>query len=464
MRSYAVILLLLLAGCRPCRQPNLCLPEQYIEGECVDACGGEPVDLNQWWAQFHDPLLSEMIERALCCNHDLRIARERICEARGLFRVDVSILAPQLEGTLGWERNRNSQTLAQSPFVGGTFINHYVAGFDAFWEIDLFGKNIDRARAACLEVGAAAAEVRDVHVSVASEVARYYAMLRALQNRIDVALDHIENEKELVALTEERFRTGIAPGLDIANAQALLAERQSQLPQFEAELKAVIYRLAVLLGQDPETLAYLYCAERQPIPSTCGMIPLGLPSELLCQRGDVRSAELAMLAAGARVMAAKKEFFPTINIFGMFHWATGFYTQWFKSASRHWQMHPVGTLPILTGGRILANIDVETSLQRQAALAYERSVLVALEEVESGLAAYFKEAVRYEALEREISALEEARELSMILYKKGLVDFLNVIDVERDLFTAQNRFISSKEQLMTLLVAVYKALGGGWEC
>jgi len=458
-------LLCLVGGCRPCGKPNLCLPTRFQEGEPVERCMGEEeeVSLATWWEQFNDLLLTSLIERALSCNHDLRIARERICEARAVYGIEFSTLLPHVDAFTLFKRVRNSQTLFESPFTGGKFINFYRAGFDAIWELDVFGKNIDKTRAATYEVVATYEEVRDVHVTIAAEVAVNYFIICTLQERINIAKRHILAEIEILELVEDRFQAGLIPELDVYIARALLQGRYAVVPKLEIQLYQTIYSLAVLLGEIPEALAPTFCEDKL-LPCAEGKIPLGLPSDLLCRRGDVREAEFAMRASGARVSVARKELFPTISLDAFFNYATGFFTKWTNKASQGWFISPSLFLPLFHGGEIISNIKVATSQQRQFVLEYEKIVLKAVEETEGALVGYFRESGRIHALKEEVNAYREARKLAEILYVGGTVDFLYVLDTERDLFISENFLAESKEHLMTYLVAIYKALGGGWEC
>lgn len=464
MRKFSFLLFLIAAGCRPCAVPEICLPAGYMQQECVEKCQSDlpEADLACWWRQFDDPLLISLIEKGIACNYDLGIAREKICEARAVFRTEFSTLLPWVDGFVQFARSRNSQTLSESAFTGGTFINYYQMGFDAFWEIDLFGKNIDRARAACFDVAAQAAQVRDVHVSVASEIAVNYFRIRTLQERIEITKRHIEAESELLELATDRYEAGLTSQIDIYLSEGLLKERHAFFHHLQSECYKAIFALAILVSELPQNTVHYFC-EVEKLPCYTARFPLGLPSELLCRRGDVREAEFKMRAAGARVMSARKELFPTLSIEALYSYATGFFTQWFKAGSRDWLFNPSLTLPIFHGGEIVAHIAFETSLQRQAVFEYEKRVLVAVKEVEDALVSYFQQGARCHVLEEEVAAYKEARQLAVDLYSGGLVDFLYVIDTERDLFFSEIDLAVSKEDLMTEFVAVYKALGGGWE-
>lgn len=456
--------LLLLTGCfRPCGSPNLCMPEKFTEGDYIEPCGGDFVDLLVWWEQFEDPLLTELIERSISCNLDLRIAQERICEARAIFGIEFSKLLPHIDEVSTIDRMRNSRTLAEAPFLGGTFVNFYKTGFDTNWDIDLWGKQLDRARASVYDVIAEQESVRNMRLALASEVAATYFLIRNLQERIEITRTHILTEQNLVEIAQDRFDGGLVPLVDVYIAKGLLDSHLSILPEQEEKLTTAIYSMAILLAKIPEEMMGIF-SEVKPVPCTNGKVPLGLPSELLCRRGDVRAAELHMSAAGARVLAARKEIFPDISLHAFYQMATGFFTKWFNQGSKQWTLSPFISLPLFRGGQIRSQIQAETSLQRQAVFAYEQSILIALKEVESSLNAYFKRGENFYSLINEVDDYLEARNLAQTLYTSGLVDFLYVIDSQRDLYVSQIRLSESKELLSTNLVAIYKALGGGWEC
>lgn len=453
-----------MVSCRPCAVPEIKLPCSYMQQECVEKCQSDLPEANLacWWEQFDDPLLISLIEKGLACNYDLAIAREKICEARAVFKEDFSILFPWVDAFVLFNRSRNSETLSESAFTGGTFVNFYQLGFDSFWEIDLFGKNLDHAKAACFDVAAQYAQVRDVHVTVASEIAVNYFRIRTLQERIEVTKRHIAAEAEVLELVKDRYQAGLVSYLDVNLADGLLKERHSILHELEAEYYQTVFALAILVSELPKDVVNYFC-ETKKLPCITAGFPLGLPSELLCRRGDIREAEFKMRASGARVLSARKELFPTLSLSALYSYATGFFTKWIKSESRHWSITPSLTLPIFHGGEIMAHIAFETSLQKQAVLEYEKRVLVAVKEVETALVSYFQQGARCHVLKEEVDVYKEARELALELFSSGLVDFLYVIDTERDLFFTEIEFARSKEDLMTQFSAVYKALGGGWE-
>lgn len=458
-----LLFLLLCASCRPCLQPDLVMQKEFIEQELVENMQGEDVNLVTWWEQFQDPLLTELIEKSIAQNLDLKIARERICQSRAEFGVEFSKLLPKLDGELSFIRRRNSQTEGLSPFLGGTFENFYRAGFDAFWEVDIFGKNWDYAQAAGLEVIAEAERLRHVNLSITSEVAINYFLIRNLQERIRITENHIVSSTELVKTTKTRFQTGLISELDVHTAEALLETRYADLAELKSRLQETIYAVAVLLGEMPDQLLHTFDQPR-PYEIQEAKIPVGLPSELLCRRGDVREAEFLMKASGATVRASRKELFPTLSLEGIYRYSTSFFTLWPNAGSKSWVFNPSLILPIFHGGAILSHIAVQTSKQHQTVLKYEKAVLDAVQEVESTLISYFQEHVRADALSKQTTHYREAKELANSLYVAGLVDFLYLFEVEKNLYDSHIALSESMELLRAKLVAIYKALGGGWEC
>lgn len=465
MKKLLICISLFISSCRPCSVPNPTLQTEFIQKECVEKCQGdlEEADLATWWEQFDDPCLTSLIERGLSCNYDLRIAREKICEARAVFGIDISKLFPYINYKLFFDRMRKSNTMHHNKPCGDPFANFYQTGFDSIWEIDLFGKNINRSEAAACDVAAAKSEVRNVHVSVASEIASLYFLIVSLQDRIAITKSHIAFESCLLEIVDARFRAGLTSELDVHLNKALLQERYSSLPRMEARFYQTIFALAVLVDETPEQMLCNFC-DKKTMPCSTAKIPLGLPSDLLCRRGDVKRAEFQMLAAGARVLAARKELFPTISLKSLYSYATGFLSKWPEAESKLWNESPSIILPIFHGGEILSRIYARTSIQKQLVLTYEKKVLEALAEVESGLVCYFREGERLDSLQKQVAEYREARALAETLYTSGVTDFLYVVSSERNLFLSQIALSESQEMLMTQLVRVYKSLGGGWEC
>lgn len=466
-------LLLLLSGCMlgpDPEAPPVCMPEDYQETPTKR----EEIDLANFWEQFEDPKLNELVDEALCCNLDFQVALRRIEEVRAQYRIESSLLYPQIQGNFVAIRARRSENLTgdviESPagiteilptdFAGPLIQNFFQLGFDASWEIDLWGKNRRRSQAARFDFQATQDEALDIQIALISDVARAYIDARTLQKQVDTQAEQISRNQSLLTLAESRFEAGLTNYLDVTKAKAALDTQLALLPPLQENLKTTLFGLAVLLGRQPQG----FCLEAGDIPIASGRIPNELPSDLLCRRPDLRKAEADLYAATARIGQAKAELFPSFSLLGTFGTQSGKFDDLFVWPSRFWTIGPSMIWNLFTGGRLTGQIQVANEQQKQALLSYEQAILNALQDVESSLIGYFKEGERFDALEERYDANKLTRDLTLDQYLSGLVSFDDVLDAERDLYFAQLTLIESKGTHMVQLVGLYKALGGGWEC
>ena len=343
--------------------------------------------------------------------------------------------------------------------------NLFQGGFDASWEIDIFGRIRREVEATEADLQAAEEARGNVLLTLLSDVSMVYVELRGSQRRLEIAEENIRAQLDTLQVTEERFRAGLlASALDVAQARAQVETTRSQVPLLENSIRQNIYQLSVLLGESPQALVD-ELSESEPIPATPPQIPVGLPSELLRRRPDVRQAERQLAAATARIGVATADLFPRLSLTANLGTATRDLRHFLDQRSFLWSVGPNVSWPIFEGGRTIANIRAENARQEQALGTYARTVLVALQEVENALVAYNTERVRYETLVRAVEANQRAVELSNELYGggRGLIPFLNVLDAERSLYSAQDSQVQSETTVVTNVIALYKALGGGWE-
>ncbi len=340
--------------------------------------------------------------------------------------------------------------------------NLYNAGFDAAWELDIFGGTRRAVEAANAEIGAAEYSQRDVLVSLLAEVARNYIGARGYQQRLAITRQNIQVQQEILDLTSNRFQNGLSSDLDVQQATALLTATEAQVPSLETGFDQSVHHLAVLLGQPPGALMDEMSVEK-PIPLTPPAVPVGLPSDLLQRRPDVQRAERELAAATARIGVAKADLFPKFSLTGFAGLESISADNWFDYASRYWSAGPTVQWELFEAGSIRANVRVQNARQEQALDAYQQTVLVALEDAENALTAYAREQIRRESLSQSVQANEQALELSTQLYKSGLADFLHVLDSERSLYAAQDALVQSDQTVSLNLVQLYKALGGGWQ-
>lgn len=447
-------------------KPNTPTPSQW--GEAL--AGGETNSADSiagWWKNFNDPELNSLIDRAAQSNLDLRIARARVREARAQYGIAVGNLWPTVDGGSSFDRVRVSKRLPvlnYLPVPSGTPYenNFYQAGFDASWEIDVFGGQRRATEAAKAQVAAAQFGERDVLVSLLGEVAINYVQARCYQKQLEIARENIQAQERVLAITRNRFTNGLADNLDVQQAATLLAMTRANVPTLETGLEASVHRLGVLLGQPPETLqAELSAVE--PIPAAPPEVPVGLPSDLLLRRPDVAQAEQQLAAATANIGVAKADLFPKFYLTGMAGYQSVSASDWFTGGSRFWSAGPTVQWNIFDAGRIRSNIKVQNARQEEALAAYEKTALSAFEDVENALVAYAKEQDRRRSLEDAVKSSQESLRLANQLYASGLSDFINVLDAERSLYQAQDSLAQSDMTVSSDVIALYKSLGGGWE-
>jgi NodT family efflux transporter outer membrane factor (OMF) lipoprotein len=340
--------------------------------------------------------------------------------------------------------------------------DQYFAGFDAAWELDIFGGVRRSIEAADADLQATVEARRDVLVTLTAEVARNYIDLRAFQQRIAIARQNLEAQKHSAKLTRQRFEAGLASGLDAANAEAQVATTAAQIPSLEASARQAIYSLGVLLGRPPSALVEKLAPELA-IPSAPPSAPLGIPSELLRRRPDIRQAEAAVHAATARIGVAEADLYPRFMITGSVGVRSSELGSWLDWSSRLWNFGPSASWRVFDMGRVRSGIAQREALQEQSLIAFHKTVLTALQEVEDALIALDKEQERRKALVDAVAFNRKAVDLSIKLYTEGQTDFLNVLQAQRSLFVTEEALALSTRSISTNLVALYKALGGGWD-
>ncbi len=481
LRAAIMGLVLLAGGCTVgpnYQKPDLPVPADWKEAQQkgVDA---RSADLARWWSAFNDPSLNSLVDRAVRSNLDLRLAEARIREARATRAVTASAAWPTIDVSALYTRNRTSQNAigaagqsaviapgqngVVAPFGGFNLDqNFYQSGFDANWEIDVFGGVRRSVEAADATVEATVEDRRDVLVTLLGEVARNYIDLRGFQRRLAVARANLKTQQDTLELTQVRFQAGLASDLDVAQQEAQLNTTAAQIPTLESALKQAAYVLDVLLGLQPGTL-WNELAKETAIPNLPPEVLVGLPSELLRRRPDIRRAERQLAAATAQVGAATADLFPKFSLTGTVGLQSVSASDWFTRGSRFWSIGPTITWPVFDAGRIRATIEIRNAQQEQALTLYEKSVLSAFQDVETALVNYANEQARYRSLTDAVAANRRAVTMANELYVRGLNDFLNVLDTQRSLYLTESELAQSQATMATNLVALYKALGGGWE-
>jgi len=474
LRAGVWVLALLAPGCTvgpDYRRPDTPVPTMWSEAR-YDGIDTRPADLARWWEEFNDPGLTRLVQRAAGSSLDLRLAEGRIREARALRRVAESGAWPTVDVRGAYSRSRTSENAfaSSSQGSGGSSPTGsgnrgqdlFRAGFDSSWEIDVFGAVRRSVESADATVEATIEDRRDVLVTLLGDIARNYIDLRGFQRRLAVARNNLKAQQESLEITRVRFQAGLANYLQVSQAEAQVNTTAAEIPALEALSKQAAHRLDVLLGIQPGALSAELSTEA-PIPALPPQAHVGLPSELLRRRPDIRRAERQVAAANAEIGVATADLYPKFSLSGAFGVQSISASDWFSAPSRFWSIGPTIRWPIFDAGRIRANIEVRNARQEQALTAYEKTVLTAFEDVENALVSYAKEQVRYRSLMDAVAANRRAVAMADELYKNGLVDFLNVLDSQRALYSAESDVAQSEAAMATNLVALYKALGGGWE-
>ena len=415
-------------------------------------------DIARWWTAFNDPMLTSLVERATAGNLEISAAEARMRAARARRAITGGAQLPSVEahGLAGKQPNFNSTS---SPFIDNDTL--FAAGFDASWEIDIFGRTRRAVEASDADVAIAEFDLRDVQVSLAGEVATNYLRLRAAQEQIGIISRNIETEAAAYEVAEKLHASQLVTSLDVSRARALLEETRSRKPIFESSARDAAYTLGVLLGGDPSSLL----AELAPIgqiPAVPAEIPVGLPSELLQRRPDIRRAEAALHAATARIGVAVAEQFPRLSLGAAIGTRNSDSGDFAGLATNYWSAGGAVTAPIFEGGRIKANIELQKSLTDSALAEYRQVVLLALREVEVAITDFTQEQARRAALDRAVVAGTEAVALANALYAVGRTNFIDVLAAQRDLLDNEEALARSEQLVGTNLVALYKSLGGGW--
>lgn len=518
MRFYLSILLcasgLILAGCAV--GPDYERPKTAVKnnfGEMNASVNTNP-PATDWWKTFHDPELDKLVTEALRTNYDLQVASARLRQSRYQRNYAAADLFPEADADAGYAVSRGSKNVklslggsgsgsssggsSGSPHVSpkaepqngssggsssqsssadnafndqlnpigegglpGETTQLYQAGFDASWEIDIFGGKRRSVEAAEAEVQVAVETRRNLVLTLLAEVARDYLELRGTQQRLQIAETNLAAQNQIFELTRSKQKAGLATDLDVRRAAAQTATTASALPPLQADIRHQIHALSILLAQEPDALSAELETVR-PVPVTPPEVPIGLPSQLIERRPDIREAERQMAAANARIGNATADLFPKFALVATTGLDSSSAQNLFDWESRYFLLSPTVTWRIFDAGRVLANIGLQKANKAEADLQYRSQILKAMQEVEDALIAYATEQERHTKLVEAFTQNQQALLLVRQQYDHGLVTFVEVLVAEENTFSAQDELTQSTTAISTDLVALYKALGGGW--
>jgi outer membrane protein, multidrug efflux system len=448
-----------------------------------------PVAIGAWWTGFGDPELSSLIGRALEGNLDLKSAVSRVREAYDEAIIAGAARLPQVNADASANRTRISQnsgiTQFESLFGGGpgsgsgsgggssgqsggaafglpgNVFTAYSLGLDASWETDLFGGVRRQIEAAGAETEQSVWSARDSEVMVAAEVADDYLMLRVFQREMAIARDEIARQKQTLALIRAREQFGFVTSLDVHEQQALLSASLASVPDLDADISGEIHGLGTLLGESPEALQ-AELAPSKALPERRPTVPVGLPSDLLRRRPDIRAAERALAASSAKIGVAVSDLYPKFSLTGAFDFVSLDLTNLLDLSSRQSSVTGAISWPIFAGRQIEANIHVAEEKNRQALYTYQETVIRALKDVEDALTRYRDDRQKNAALRQELTAAQGAEQVAIAQYKAGLINLTSVLSTQGAVLSTRNDLAQSDGALDRDVVAVYKALGGGW--
>ena len=494
---------LLLGGCTlgpDFKAPSMFSPASWFASRPLPARVASvtaPLPLDpEWWKLFNDPILTRLEERVAASNLDVRLATIRLAESRQQRGLSGADQFAQFNGNASYTREKISN-LGVAALIGGGApspasgsnglggrtgavptnafgagsgtsspgvppFDLYQYGFDASWEVDLWGRVRRTVEAADASLLASAETRRNEQLMALSELARDYITLRGQQRDYAIAKDTLASDQQSLTLTQQRAAGGLVTQLDVATAAAEVATTSAQLPQIEQQVAVSINALSLLLGETPGALRSELETPSAvpPVPPT---VPVGLPSELTQRRPDVRQAEAQLHAATAEIGAAEADFFPKLTLSG----SAGLQALQFKDLgswnAKEYSVGPSITLPIFQGGQLHYTLELRKAQQQEAAITYQRTVLKAFHDVDNALTAYGKEQQRRESLSKAVEQARRALGIARAQYTQGLVTFLDVLNAQRTQFNAEQQFADSTTSVSTNLVQLYKALGGGWE-
>ncbi|WP_428490876.1 efflux transporter outer membrane subunit [Rhodopila sp.] len=443
----------------------------------------EPINPD-WWTLFGDPVLTGLERRVAGENLDVKVAGLRLNESRDQLAVARASLFPTLQGNGSYVRQQasnngifavipsavgaNAASGASGFSTGGVSggglkpFDLWQGGFDASYEVDLWGGVRRSVESSAASSQAAEEARRSTLLSSLAEVARDYIQLRGVQAQLQIARDNVRTAQQSLNLTQQRAAGGVTTDLDVANASAQLRSTLSQIPTLEQEEAQLINALSLLEGQPPNALRTELRVVK-PVPPVPPRVPVGLPSELARRRPDIRQAEAQLHAATADIGVAQANFYPSVSLTGSFGLQALQFRKVFDINSKQYSVGPGLTIPIFQGGQLRSTLRLREAQQQEAAINFQRTVLQAWHDVDNALTAYQAEQTRRDELVRAVTDNRHALTLAQSRYQQGVADFLTVLDAERSLLAAQLQLADSTTMVSSNLVALYKALGGGWE-
>lgn len=459
--------LLLLASCLggcavgpDYRPPQLTLPNAWSNARSKTVSG--PPQLGEWWRQLNDPMLDQLIVEAVACNLDVATAKAKIREARASYRQTRGTLFPSINGSASATPSRTASTTTNGIVTPTSTGSQFQAGFDASWELDLFGANSRAVEAAYYGLDAADENLRVTLLTLIGDVASSYVEARGYQARAALARRTAASQRQTVALTRTKFAAGATSAVDVANATGQAASTEANIPDLEAAYTETVHRLSILTGGPPTALVERL-RKAAPIPRPGRPMPIGIPADILLTRPDVRLAEWQYAQYTAHIGQAEAARYPSVSLTGNIATSGSKIGDLGKNSSIGWSFGPTLTVPIFNGGQLKAAVEIAEAQRDQSFVAYRSAVLSALEEVENALVALAQERLKSGSLTVSVRNYRDAESLALSLYESGAQSFLTLLEAQRSLYSAEDSLLRSQIAITTDYIALNKALGGGWD-
>jgi NodT family efflux transporter outer membrane factor (OMF) lipoprotein len=468
--GIAWILLLVIGGCTLGPEFRAPLPSTTMPVLLSSPPASVPSELieipvpEQWWTGFGDPVLASLEERAARANLDIQTAWTRVLESQAQLQIAAGAQYPALLASASYQRERANPNgpVAAPPATSSPSFNAYTAGFAASWEIDLWGRIRRSVESGKARLDASAENRRAVLFSVEAELARDYLRLRGDQELLQILHESLRIAQNNVRLTESRFSNGVTTQLDIANAEADVNTIEATIPPVEAEHDHLLNALSLLLAEPPRSL-HAELGSAQPLPVLTQGVPISVPSELLRRRPDIRAAEAELHAATADIGVATADFYPRISLTGVFADEALQLSALGNWGARQLAIGPSISLPLFEGGRLHATLELRRTQQQEAAIHYQKIVLTAWHEADDALIDYSAEQRRASSLRDSTRQNERASQIAQNRYREGVIDFLNVLSVQKSLLEARSNQVRSDVSTYNDLVRLYLVMGGGWD-
>jgi len=448
------------------KKPEIAVPSQWSVTTSPEK-GDSAQRLAKWWRQFNDPQLDKLIDEALAGSYDLKLAQAKLRQSRASRSQAVSGLFPTLTASGSATRTQYSNANAYSSVAGGMSGSIptrtlYDAGFDASWEIDIFGGTRRGIEAAEADLASSEADLNNTRVSLVAEVAQNYIELISYRQRINIAQSNLASQSETLQITEWRYQAGLVTSTDVEQARTNREQTRASIPDLEVSSASAENRLAVLVGKNPGSL-HDQLKTAKTLPVLPASVASGIPADVLTQRPDLIAAERTLAAETARTGQKLAKRFPSLNLSGSLGWQA--YSLGALGAAGTLTKSLAASLSqtLFDGGNLRSQVEIQSAVQEQAFVTYQKSVLTALEDVENALRSYASGRDRVDARSKAAESARNAAQLTRQQYQSGLVDFQKVLDTERTLLTAEDNLASAEASMRTSLVTLYKALGGGWE-